>query len=1307
MTRRMTTSLSELRKLVEQAMSPARYRFRQRLESLARTPSSARDWQRKTERLSVEINESVQRRLNRERSLPRPMFCEDTPITARGDEIAQAIIQHQVVVVCGETGCGKSTQLPQICLQANRGVDGLIGHTQPRRIAARSIASRIAEQLQSPVGRDVGFKIRFNDTTSPDGYIKLMTDGVLLAESSHDRFLNQYDTIIIDEAHERSLNIDFLLGYLKRLLPRRPELRLIITSATIDSERFRQHFSDAGISAPIVEVAGRSYPVEIRYRPIEDTTDSDEDWQLAIVRAIDELSAVDQGHILVFLPTERDIHQVSKLLRAGSTSRPQPARATEVLPLYSRLSVKEQNRIFRNNPGRRIVIATNVAESSLTVPGIRYVVDLGTARLSRYSARSQIQRLPIEPISQASAQQRAGRCGRMGPGICIRCYSEQDFQSRPPYTMPEIQRCSLAAVILQLQSLGLGDVEDFPFLDRPKPTAITAGYKTLFELTALDHKRKITPLGRQLSRLPVDPRIGRMIQAAHEEHCLNDVLIIAAALEVRDPRDRPHDRQQAADQAHEPFTHADSDFLGYLELWDFYQQQKRQLSRNRLRKMCQSRFLSHTRLREWANVHLQLLETAKSMNWKLGPRTGDPQAIHRALLTGLLSSVALRSETGDYTVASGGKARLWPGSLLAEQKPRWVMAAEFIETSGRYLRTVAAINPRWLEQLAAHLVNRNHSEPHWIPEAGATMAFERISLWGLPIVERRRVPYGPVDPMVSREIFIRSALVEHNWESQAPFLVHNRKLEQQLEQLQAKSRRLDLLKREEERFEFYDRRLPDDVFDATRLGKWRRHAERENERLLFMDKHDLLRADESPVSADDFPDVVQIGNSRFPLNYRLEPGEDDDGITLTVPAAALGQLNTNTLGWLVPGLLEQKIVCLIKSLPKRIRRQFVPVIETVRDILPRLRFGEGNLHESLAHELSRIAGEPVSSSAFQLDKLPQHLQMNVRVVDPQGVALGAGRDVQDLRRKITADPTGGLTDDSLSDWQRSNLTDWPDRELPPHVTMQRDGVELISYPALVDCQQSVSLTLVDNNTDAQHLTRRGVRRLFAIASKKKLAAQIKRAPQMSQMTLLAAGLPQMGRLEPQITDLVADRACRPDQELPRNQNQYRSWLAHGQNRISVATQDVTNLVITILEAFHSTRADLEHAQAPQWQSAVQDMHQQLYELVPDGFLIQTPWEWLRQFPRYLQAIQRRIRKLATGGINRDDTVRPELTRRRAEMLDATAAQHETHIDDRELMTYRWMLEEYRVSLFAQELGTCVKVSPQRLDRQWLKVRRSE
>ncbi|MEO2036097.1 MAG: ATP-dependent RNA helicase HrpA, partial [Planctomycetaceae bacterium] len=896
----MAMSLTELRGQVEQAMEPDRFRFRQRLNSLDREQTDKRSWRHRLERLAEQVDASVQRRQTRSRLLPQPAFSESNPIDAYRYEIQHAIHDHPVVVVCGDTGCGKSTQLPQICLHAKRGIDGLIGHTQPRRIAARTIASRIADELQSPVGQAVGFKIRFNDTTSPDSYIKLMTDGILLAESRQDRFLNRYDTIIIDEAHERSLNIDFLLGYLKRLLPRRPDLRLVITSATIDSERFSEHFSNSGIPAPVIEVSGRNHPVEIRYRPIESLSESEDGWQLAILGAIDELSAIDDGHILIFLPTERDIHEVSKLLRAQTSSSDRGRRTTEVLPLYSRLSINEQNRIFRNTPGRRIVIATNVAESSLTVPGIRYVIDLGTARLSRYSARSQIQRLPIEPISQASAQQRSGRCGRLEPGICIRCYSAQDFQSRPAYTVPEIQRSNLAAVILQLRSFGLGDIEDFPFLDHPKPTAITSGYKTLFELAALDEDRRITPLGRQLSRLPVDPRIGRMIYAAHHENCLTEVLIIAAALEVRDPRDRPHDRRQAADQAHIAFQHADSDFLTYLKLWDFYQNQKRQLSRTRLRKMCQANFLSHTRLREWANVHRQLIETARSMAWTMGPRRDDSDSIHRSLLAGLLSSLALRSETGEYTVASGGKARLWPGSTLAHKKPRWVMAAEFIETSGRYLRTVTAINPRWIEQLAAHLIKRNHSEPHWVPDAGATMAFERISLWGLPIVARRRVPYGPVDPTVSREIFIRSALVEGNWESQAPFLIHNRKLQQDLEQLQAKSRRLDLLKRDEDRFDFYHRRLPTDVFDATRLGKWRRQAERENSRILFMENGDLLRAEHEPVPADDFPDSIPFGNSRFPLEYRLEPGEEDDGITLTVPAAALGQLNSGMLGWLVP-----------------------------------------------------------------------------------------------------------------------------------------------------------------------------------------------------------------------------------------------------------------------------------------------------------------------------------------------------------------------------------------------------------------------
>ncbi len=992
-----TTSISQLERDIRQAMGAERFRLRRRLRNIRDAQKAGKPFDRNLSRLARDVEKSVQQRKDRTSNVPATRYDPELPITAKKDEIAAAIREHQVIVVCGETGSGKSTQLPKICLEIGRGIDGMIGHTQPRRIAARSVSARIAEELGSPLGQQVGFKIRFTDATKPSTYIKLMTDGILLAESQNDRFLNQYDTIIIDEAHERSLNIDFLLGYIKRLLPKRRDLRLIITSATIDAARFSEHFAGDSGPAPVLEVSGRTYPVETRYRPLisEDPEDEGEpDPMDCLKAAVDELALEKPaGDMLIFLPTERDIREAAQTLRGHKIPLDAPGRLTDILPLYGRLSTKEQNRVFQPSKWRRIVLATNVAESSLTVPGIRYVIDTGTARISRYSARSQVQRLPIEPISQASADQRKGRCGRIGPGICIRLYSEEDYESRDRFTPPEIQRTNLASVILQTMSLDLGHLEDFPFLDPPKSSVIRDGYKTLFELGALDEKECLTDIGKQLSRLPVDPRIGRMILAGEAENCLHEVLIIASALELQDPRERPLDKQQAADAAHEQFKHEDSDFLSHLKLWDFYHKLRGDVSRSRLRKACRQHFLSYNRLREWADIYQQLLRLVEEAGFKLQKRKDDFEAIHRALLTGLLSNIAYRAETFEYTGAGGTKFQLWPGSGLFEKKPKWVLAAELVETNRRYLRTAAKLNPNWIEPLAGHLINKSHSEPHWDAEAGSVMAFEKVSLFGLTIVPRRSVRYGPIDPVKSRELFIQHGFVEGEMETRLEFFAHNRKLLDEVAGLQAKSRQRDLLLGEAAQFEFYDKRLPADVFDVQSLERWWKDAKHREPRLLFMSKSDLLKEGGEVLADDDFPNALTIDRMRLPLEYHLEPGSAEDGITLVVPKEGVNQLDPQRLGWLVPGLLEEKITALIKSLPKDLRRNFVPAPDTAKEVLKVLHFGQGDMTAEVAKVLSRIAGEPIPPSAFDTARLPSHLRMNVRVVDETGEALAAGRDL--------------------------------------------------------------------------------------------------------------------------------------------------------------------------------------------------------------------------------------------------------------------------------------------------------------------------
>ncbi|MGE3777180.1 MAG: ATP-dependent RNA helicase HrpA, partial [Pirellulaceae bacterium] len=1005
---------SEPRILPDQVMRIDSFRLRrlgQRIERARRDGRPSSRMEEQYEQQLATARELYERRVARR---PQVTYDSELPITAHRDTILRAIDEHPVVVVCGETGSGKSTQLPKMCLELGRGVRGVIGHTQPRRIAARSVATRLAEELGSRVGESVGFKVRFSDTTGPNTYVKLMTDGMLLAETQGDRFLDQYDTLIVDEAHERSLNIDFLLGYVHRLLPRRPDFRLIITSATIDAARFSDHFRSASGPAPVISVEGRTYPVEVWYRPPPASDDDDEpDRRRAVLDAIDELTRIEpHGDILVFLATEREILEVAKALRGRVT---QSGRPLEILPLYARLSVAEQQRVFAPHARRRVVLATNVAESSLTVPGIRYVVDEGTARISRYAARSKIQRLPIEPVSRASADQRKGRCGRLGPGICVRLYSEQDYLGLDAYTPPEIRRSNLAAVILQAESLRLGRLEDFPFLDPPQPHLIRDGYTTLYELGAVDAEQQLTEIGRALSRLPTDPRIGRILLGGIAEGCLRDILIIAAALEVQDPRERPADKQQAADEAHAQFADPDSDFLTYLRLWQFYHRLRDKLSRNKLHKACHQNFLSPTRMHEWLEVYRQLrqlvdehLPEARSQlaqppiaSAENPAATGDAQQspaldrqhrrqreafygqIHRALLVGLLSNVALRTDVHEYTGAGNIKLQLWPGSATFLQKPKWIVAAELIETTRRYARCAAGIQPGWIEPLARHLVNRSYSEPYWDGKAGATMAQEKVTLFGLPVAARRSAPYGPVDPEYARELFIRHGLVGGDVPGSAPFLTHNRQLRAQTDRLTVKSRRTDLVVDDFALFAFYNKRVPADVYDWARLNRWRRHAEQQDARRLYMTVADMTAAEELP-RPEEFPDTLSIDHLQLPLEYRFEPGGDADGVTMVVPRAGLAQVPIQRLGWLVPGLLEQKVEAIIRALPKDLRRNLIPVPDTVRKVMDELAFDSGDFMIRLAAILSRLAGENIPVELLNTDKLPAYLRMNIRVVDEAG-----------------------------------------------------------------------------------------------------------------------------------------------------------------------------------------------------------------------------------------------------------------------------------------------------------------------------------
>ena len=1329
----------QLEREIGHAMRVDRYRFRCQLRDLAKPGKAGNLPEDRLARLAAAIRESVELRELRRRGVPSIRYDDELPISAKRDEIGRAIRDNQVVIICGETGSGKSTQLPKICLELGRGIDGFIGHTQPRRIAARSVAARIAEELASPLGRDVGFKVRFAESLSPQTYIKLMTDGILLAETQGDAYLDQYDTIILDEAHERSLNIDFLIGYLKRLLPKRRDLKLIITSATIDAARFSTHFATADGPAPVVEVSGRTYPVDVRWRPSVADEDGDEpDLQEAVLAAVEEVSAIDRGDILIFMPTERDIHETAKTLRGRSLPRDPTGSETEILPLYARLSIREQQRVFQPGSKRRIVIATNVAESSLTVPRIRFVIDPGTARISRYSPRSKTQRLPIEAVSRASADQRKGRCGRIGPGICVRLFSQEDYEARDHYTVPEIQRTNLAAVILQTKALRLGPIERFPFLDPPKLDAVRDGYRTLIELGAIDAKNELTEIGRQLSRLPVDPRFGRMILAAAEEGCLPEVLVIAAALAVQDPRERPLEKQEAADACHALRADDQSDFIGYLKLWDFFHKLKSELSHSQLRKACRQNFLSFNRIREWLDVHRELMEIARQA--KLGQTQGigmepmvqrgkqdrtDPRQydnVHRAILTGLLSNLANRGEGYEYTVAGGGKASIWPGSGLFKQKPKWLVAAELVETTRRYLRTCGRIDPRWIEPIAGHLVKRTYHGVQWDAAQASAMALEKVTLFGLTIVAGRRIHYGSIDPSMSRHLMIEQGLVQGEIEPKPAFLARNEVLAEELEQLQAKLRRRDLLVSDIARYEFYDRRVPADVYDGATLTKWLKT----NPHALTMTESDLLREEVDEQCVEDFPNTLSIQNLELPLDYQYEPGSQQDGVTLSVPIDALNQVRPEPLSWLVPGRVEEKVLALIRSLPKSLRTRFVPAPEAAKRVVAMLQFGQGDIRVAVAAALGQLGGVAIPPDAFQEERLPTELRMNVRVTDADGGLLAAGRDLAGIREQLGLQAAEVFSQVEDPHWNRDGLDDWDFDQLPAEVTLTRGRHTVHAYPALVDRGDSVCLRLVDSLSRADHETHFGLRRLYILAAGRELKSQVAWLPNLAKIEACAATLPDF-ELRRQLVELLAERAM-ANEPTPRTKDEFQRWLAASRERLAWAVQELTSLAGPMFEGYHQAHLALEelcskagrtesltlrgvpvlrnkkHAETavPRWQYAVDDIRGQIARLMEPQSFSKTPWDWLRHYPRYFRAIGSRLENLPSG-VPRDMEKHEEFQLRWRLYTEQAERLQSQGVVDPELVYYRWMLEEYRVSLFAQKLGTAIPVSPKRLDQQWAKV----
>ena len=1338
----MTVSSRDVPEILNRVMQADRHRLLRQWQQMAQSAASSERqlaWETAAEKSAALCD-------SRAASIPQLNYDPELPITAHRQQIIELIQSRQVIVLCGETGSGKSTQLPKLCLEAGLGRRAMIGHTQPRRLAARAVSSRVAEELGSKVGELVGFKIRFTDATQPQTLIKVMTDGVLLAETQRDRFFDQYDAIIIDEAHERSLNIDFLLGYLKQLSGKRPDLKLIITSATIDPERFANHFADEQGPAPIIEVSGRTYPVEMRYRPIvTDSIDEEPDEQMqlsAIAGACDELLHEGAGDVLVFLPTERDIRIVAKHL-GGHHKRAGNQRGVETLPLYARLSQADQNKIFQPHNQRRIILATNVAESSLTVPGIHYVVDTGLARISRYAPRSKVQRLPIEAVSQASANQRSGRCGRLGPGVCIRLFSQDDYESRSQFTTPEIRRSDLAAVLLQSLVLRLGPLEEFPLLDPPAPEAIRDAEKTLRELDAIDARGELTKIGRQLGALPCDPRVGRMLIEANERNCLHEVLIIAAAIESQDPRQRPAGQAPQADEAHAIFADPHSDFLSYLRLWDFYERLGSDLGRSRLQKALHQRFLSHNSFREWADIVRQLKELLHTSGLKVGPRKiklppvdlkkqleqsvevrgqGKHQrnapvpkpeaikrpegydAIHQSLLAGLLSGIASASDNHEYKAAGNMSLSLWPGSGLFRRKPKWIMAAEIVETTKRFARTIAEVDVEWIELAAQDLLKHSYYDPHWSSKIGAAMVYRRSTLYGLPIVVGRRVNLAPINAATAREMLIEHGLVAGEWTCREKFYTHNQELLADMHELAQRTRERQFIVDKYQLERFYAQRIPAEVTDLNSLRNWmNKNAESPLVKSLWMKPEDLI-SDQEKVKIDfekAFPNQLEIGSTKLPLVYHFEPGNKADGVTVTVPQAALRQVSDEALGWLVPGLLEDKLLYLIRSLPKNLRTNFVPAPDVAKAIAVELNQSsrERPFTIVLCEVLSRRAGESIRPSDFDGAKLPEHLQFMLRVVDDSGKVIGEGRNVSELQAQYAPPETTMATKQvaAANEWQDRRITQIDFDALPKQVGVRRGGLIVAAFPSLVDVGDAVELRLADNAAEAERLSFQGWMRLYSLKHHRNLRGQVAHLPGLERSSVLLGNVLKSDQLRGQLQDLIARIAFMDGQPLPQNRDDFETRNLRAVEQISIATQSVSAWLPKLAEASHEVRKRVESLPAT-WREIADGIREQLRDLLAVGFLTTTPWSALQELPRYLRAIELRLDKLKAGGLPKDKQLRAPIEKAlvRYRQLQSQLSTPNAEVVQK-LEQVRWMIEEFRVSIFAQSLGTKQTVSEKRIN----------
>ena len=1237
--------------------------------------------------------------------MPRVTYPGELPVSNRRDDIASAIRDHQVVVVAGETGSGKTTQLPKICLELGRGVHGMIGHTQPRRIAARSVAERIAEEIGTPLGETVGYQVRFTDRSSKDTLVKVMTDGILLAELQHDRSLSAYDTIIIDEAHERSLNVDFLLGYLKQLLPRRPDLKLIITSATIDPERFAEHFADAdGRPAPIVEVSGRTYPVEIRYRPlVEEPEDVDDEGELvvrdqteAIVEGVRELVREGPGDILVFLPGEREIRDTADVLGKLST---RPADAFDVVPLYARLSSAEQHKVFEQHSRRRVVLATNVAETSLTVPGIRYVVDAGVARISRYSVRTKVQRLPIEPVSQASANQRSGRCGRVEAGICIRLYSEEDFDSRPEFTDPEILRTNLASVILQMTALGLGDVARFPFVDPPDQRNVKAGVQLLEELGALSEGR-LTALGRQLVALPIDPRLARMVTEAAKRGCLREVLVITAALSLQDPRERPADQQAQADQKHARFRDETSDFLTWLSLWRYVRAQQKELSSSAFRRMCRAEYVNYLRIREWQELESQLRQVAKQLDLDVGRPADEPDAdgIHQSLLSGLLSHIGLRDpERRDYLGARNARFSIFPGSGLFRKQPQFVMAAELVETSKLWGRVNAAVKPEWAEELGAHLVKRTYSEPHWSKRRAAVMAYERVTLYGVPLVAERLVSYAGVDKALSRDLFIRHALVYGEWSTRHRFMAKNRELLEEVEELEHRARRRDILVDEHTLFDFYDARVGAEAVSGAHFDTWWKRARQRNPDLLTFDPAMLVNETAAAVTEEDYPDLWREGELSLPLSYQFEPGAAADGVTVDVPVATLNHVDPDPFTWQVPGLRHELVVALIRSLPKNLRVNFVPAPNVAREFLAATSPGEESLLDALERYLRSTTGVVVPRGAWEPSKVPDHLRPTFRVVDEHGTVVAQGKDLEALKAPLRPKFAEAMAEAaSSSGLDATGQTSWTFGTLVRTFTQTRAGHEVRGFPALVDEGATVGVRVLPSEAEQEASHRLGLRRLLMITLPSPAKAVADGLSLTDKLGLAGSPYPATPALLEDCVaaavDLLVERygAAWDEASFTELARRVRAELPD-------TTRGVVHDVVRVLAEWRDVDKLLSGSADLSMLPALADMKAQVGRLVHRGFVSEAGATQLRELPRYLAAVRTRRERLATN-INRDRKLMDQVASLQEGYLHRVDALPAGRPPSAGLVRVRWMLEEYRVSLWDQSRGTAYPVSDTRIRR---------